>query len=174
MVETIILGGGCFWCTESVFQRLRGVVEVQSGYCGGHVANPSYEQVCSGKTGHVEVIRVRFNPQEITLRQLYEVFFLTHDPTTLNRQGADVGTQYASVIFYADGEQKALAETVIAELQAYFSAPIVTQLKRVTAFWEAEDVHHNYYDRNPNQGYCQMVIAPKVQHLKDNFTALLR
>lgn len=174
MTETIILGGGCFWCTESVFQRLRGVIEVQSGYCGGHLENPSYEHVCSGQTGHVEVIRITFNPQEITLRQLYEVFFSTHDPTTLNRQGADIGTQYASVIFYTSAAQKSVAEEVIAEFADNFSAPIVTQLKPATTFWEAEDVHNNYYDRNPNQRYCQLVIAPKVKHLKSNFTAWLR
>jgi len=174
MTATIILGGGCFWCTESVFQRLRGVREVQSGYCGGDLKNPSYEQVCSGQTGHVEVIRITFNPQEITLRQLYEVFFATHDPTTLNRQGADIGTQYASVIFYADAAQKELAEAVIDEMAENFSAAIVTQLKPATTFWEAEEIHNNYYDRNPNQRYCQLVIAPKVQHLKSNFTAWLR
>lgn len=168
MTETATLAGGCFWCLEAAFQELKGVERVQSGYAGGRVENPSYEDVCTGTTGHAEVVQVTFDPQVVTFDDLLHVFFTIHDPTTLNRQGADVGTQYRSAIFYHSAEQKATAERVIAELQAekVWDDPIVTELKPLDAFYPAEEYHRDYYRRNPNQGYCRAVIAPKVAKLR--------
>jgi len=166
--ETATLAGGCFWCLEAAFQDLKGVESVQSGYAGGRVANPSYEDVCTGTTGHAEVVQITFDPQVVTFEDLLHVFFTIHDPTTLNRQGADVGTQYRSAIFYHSPEQKATAERVIAELQAekLWDEPVVTELKPLEAFYPAEEYHRDYYRRNPNQGYCRAVIAPKVAKVR--------
>ncbi|PYO41939.1 MAG: peptide-methionine (S)-S-oxide reductase [Gemmatimonadetes bacterium] len=166
--EVATLAGGCFWCLEAAFQDLKGVESVQSGYAGGRVANPSYEDVCTGTTGHAEVVQITFDPQIITFDDLLHVFFTIHDPTTLNRQGADVGTQYRSAIFYHSPEQKATAERVIAELQAgkLWDEPVVTELKPLEAFYPAEEYHRDYYRRNPNQGYCRAVIAPKVAKVR--------
>ena len=174
--ETATLGGGCFWCLEAVFRRLRGVDTVQSGYAGGHVPNPTYEQVCTGTTGHAEVVQITFDPHVISYRELLEVFFAIHDPTTPNRQGADVGPQYRSVIFYHSPEQKQIAEEVIADLerQRVWDAPIVTEIAPYTAFYPAEDYHRDYYERNPWQPYCQVVIAPKVAKFRKQFAAKLR
>lgn len=168
-MEVAILGGGCFWCTESVLQSMRGVVEVVPGYSGGHVENPTYEQVCGKDTGHIEVVRVRFDPSVIDYAGLLKVFFATHDPTTPDRQGADVGPQYASAIFYQSDTQKAVAQDVIAQIEAALSAKVVTRLLEPARFWPAESVHHDYYARNPNQGYCQFVIAPKLAKLRKEF-----
>jgi peptide-methionine (S)-S-oxide reductase len=166
--EVATLAGGCFWCLEAAFAELKGVEAVRSGYAGGHVPNPSYEHVCSGTTGHAEVVQIQFDPQVVSFDDLLHVFFTIHDPTTLNRQGGDVGTQYRSAIFYETPEQKAVAERVIAELQAeqVWDAPIVTELKPLDAFYPAEEYHRDYYRRNPNQGYCRAVIAPKVAKVR--------
>jgi peptide-methionine (S)-S-oxide reductase len=166
--EVATLAGGCFWCLEAAFQDLKGVENVQSGYAGGRVANPSYEDVCTGTTGHAEVVQITFDPRVVTFEDLLHVFFTIHDPTTLNRQGADVGTQYRSAIFYHSPEQKATAERVIAELQAQklWDEPVVTELEPLTAFYPAEEYHRDYFRRNPNQGYCRAVIAPKVAKVR--------
>jgi len=173
--ETAILGGGCFWCTEAVFQRLQGVVSVRSGYAGGPGDNPTYEQVCSGRSGHVEVIEVTFDPARISFAQLLEVFFATHDPTTPDRQGNDVGPQYQSAIFCQSEAQRDTAREVIAELERkdVFGASIVTRLYEAARFWPAEGYHHNYFNQHPSQGYCQFIIAPKVSKLRQSFAHLL-
>lgn len=173
--EIAIFGGGCFWCTEAVFLMLKGVLAVAPGYAGGTTVNPTYEQVCNGSTGHAEVIRVEFDPTLISYTDLLAVFFATHDPTTLNRQGNDVGTQYRSVIIYASEAQKMAAETYIAELQATApgSQPIVTELIPFATFYPAEDYHKNYFARNGDKPYCALVISPKVQKAKERFAALL-
>jgi len=172
-VETAVLGGGCFWCTEGVLQSLRGVLEVTPGYSGGHVDNPSYEQVCGKDTGHIEVVRVRFDPSIIDFATLLKVFFATHDPTTVDRQGADVGPQYASAIFCQSEEQRAVARDVIAQVEAALDAPVATKVLDAAPFWPAEAYHHNYYARNPQQGYCQFVIAPKMAKLRKDFAGML-
>lgn len=173
--ETATLGGGCFWCLEAAFQDLNGVRSVVSGYAGGALPDPTYRQVCSGVTGHAEVVQVDFDPAVIDYRTLLEVFFTVHDPTTPNRQGADVGTQYRSVVFWHDGTQRATAERLIAELNAagLWPDPIVTELAPLPAFYPAEDYHRNYYRNNPYQGYCQAVIAPKVAKLRARHRELL-
>jgi peptide-methionine (S)-S-oxide reductase len=175
-METATLAGGCFWCLEAVFTRLRGVHRVESGYAGGHVENPSYRAVCTGSTGHAEVVQVDFDPQQISYRDLLDVFFATHDPTTLNRQGHDVGTQYRSAIFYHDEAQKKEAERVIGEFtdQKVFDDPIVTEVAPLTKFYPAEDYHREYYDRNPEQAYCQVVISPKVSKLRQKYAEKLK
>jgi peptide-methionine (S)-S-oxide reductase len=175
-MATATLAGGCFWCLEAVFLRLRGVRRVESGYAGGHVENPGYRAVCTGTTGHAEVVQVDFDPEEISYRELLEVFFAIHDPTTLNRQGADVGTQYRSAIFYHDEAQKQAAERTIAELeeQKIWDDPIVTEIVPLERFYPAEDYHREYYDRNPEQGYCQVVISPKVSKLRQKFAEKLK
>ena len=175
-LEVVTLAGGCFWCLEAVFDELKGVVDVVSGYSGGRVANPSYEAVCTGETGHAEAVQVTFDPQVISLRQLLEVFFTIHDPTTLNRQGADVGTQYRSAIFYHDAVQKAMAEEVIhdLELQQIWGKPIVTELINYTEFYPAEAYHQEYFKRNPYQGYCMLVIAPKVAKFRHKYLEMLK
>ena len=174
--EVATLAGCCFWCLEAAFQDLKGVERVHSGYAGGRVANPSYEQVCTGTTGHAEVVQITFDPQVVSFDDLLHVFFTIHDPTTLNRQGVDVGTQYRSAIFYHTPDQKAAAERVIAELQRehVWDDPIVTELKPFEAFYPAEEYHRDYYRRNPNQGYCSAVIAPKVAKVRKLFLDKLK
>lgn len=174
--EVATLGGGCFWCLEAVFDKLEGVESVVSGYAGGQVPNPTYQAVCSGVTGHAEVVQVTFDPEEITFRELLEVFFSMHDPTTLNRQGADRGTQYRSAIFTQSPEQEATAKEVIAELEAehVYDAPFVTEVVPLDTFYAAEQYHQNYYERNPGQGYCRAVIAPKVAKLRQRYTEKLK
>lgn len=173
--ETAVLGGGCFWCTEAVFQRLRGVVSVRPGYAGGPGANPSYEQVCTGRSGHVEVVEVTFDPALISFAKLLEVFFTTHDPTTPDRQGNDVGPQYQSAIFCQSEAQRETARGVIEALErgGVFDAPIVTRLYDAARFWPAEGYHHDYFNQHPSQGYCQFIIAPKVAKLRQAFAPLL-
>ena len=162
------LAGGCFWCLEAAFSDLKGVQRVESGYAGGSVPNPSYEAVCTGKTGHAEVVQITFDPQVVSFRDLIHVFFTIHDPTTLNQQGGDVGTQYRSAVFYHSPEQKAEVERVIAELKAdkVWDDPIVTEVKPLEQFYPAEEYHRDYFRRNPNQGYCRAVIAPKVAKVR--------
>jgi peptide-methionine (S)-S-oxide reductase len=170
------LGAGCFWCVEAIFDQLEGVSKVVSGYSGGHVKNPAYREVCTGKTGHAEVIQVHFDPDIIGFADLLEVFFSTHDPTTLNRQGADVGTQYRSVIFYHDNEQKSIAEKALqaAEESGNWSSPIVTELSPFSNFYAAEIDHQDYYAQHQDQPYCAMVIAPKLEKFKTQFRSLLK
>ncbi|MFX1559181.1 MAG: peptide-methionine (S)-S-oxide reductase MsrA [Promethearchaeota archaeon] len=170
-METITFGSGCFWCTEAVFQQLKGVSSVVSGYSGGHVENPTYQQVVTGRTGHAEVCQIQFDPEQISFEDLLEVFFNTHDPTTPNRQGSDVGTQYRSVIFYHNEEQRKIAERVKTELDKSgpWKNPIVTEIVPFEKFYKAEDYHQNYYRNNPNQGYCQLVIAPKLSKFEKVF-----
>jgi peptide-methionine (S)-S-oxide reductase len=163
--ERITFGGGCFWCIEAVFQRLKGVKTVASGYAGGQVPNPTYKQVCTGETGHAEVVQLEFDPAEVTFDTLLKVFWAAHDPTTLNRQGADAGTQYRSVIFYENEAQKAAAEKSKAAAQPDFKDPIVTQIAPMPKFYKAEDYHQNYFNENSNAGYCRVVIRPKLQKL---------
>jgi peptide-methionine (S)-S-oxide reductase len=165
------LGGGCFWCLEAVYNQLRGVLSVRSGYAGGHIPNPTYQQVCGGGTGHAEVVQIAFDPASITFRDLLEVFFTIHDPTTLNRQGADVGTQYRSAIFYHTPEQKETAEQVIAEMNAekVWDSQIVTEVVPLKDFYEAEAYHQEYYQNNSSQPYCQVVIAPKVAKFRQKY-----
>jgi peptide-methionine (S)-S-oxide reductase len=169
--ETATLGGGCFWCTEAVFQRMKGVTSVMPGYSGGHVKNPSYEEVCTGTTGHAEVIQITFDPSVVSFAQILEVFFEIHDPTTLNRQGADVGTQYRSVIFYHSEEQKQTAKGIIAKLNGteFIVRPVVTEVTPFTAFYPAESYHKDYFNRNSRQPYCRMVISPKVDKFQKLF-----
>ncbi|MEI7686511.1 MAG: peptide-methionine (S)-S-oxide reductase MsrA [Planctomycetota bacterium] len=173
-METATLGGGCFWCLEAVFENLIGVEKSVSGYAGGTVVDPTYRAVCSGTTGHAEVIQVTFDPAKIGYRPLLEIFFAMHDPTTLNRQGADAGTQYRSVIFTHSPEQEATAKTLIAELdgQKIWDRPIVTQVTPAPTFYPAEEYHQGYYRSNPHEGYCQVVIAPKLAKFRKHFEAL--
>ncbi len=171
----ITVGGGCFWCTEAVFEQLKGVKKVISGYSGGTVpGSPTYREVSSGLTGHAEVIQATYDANMISYKTLLEVFMTSHDPTTLNRQGADVGTQYRSVIFYETEEERQAAVEVIAEMQAYFEDPIVTQVEALQEFYPAEEYHQNYYKNNPGQGYCQIVISPKISKLRVNHQELLK
>ena len=174
--ETATLGGGCFWCLEAVFQDLRGVEQVVSGYAGGHVPNPTYQLVCTGATGHAEVVQLTFDPDVISFRELLEVFFTIHDPTTLNRQGPDAGTQYRSAIFYHSEQQKNTAEEVIAEFNSAktWGNPIVTEVKGLEEFFPAEDHHQNYFRTNPDQPYCQAIIAPKVSKARTEFLEKLK
>jgi peptide-methionine (S)-S-oxide reductase len=172
--EIAIFGGGCFWCTEAIYQELKGVISVKPGYAGGTTPNPTYEQVCTGKTGHAEAIQIEFNPDEVSYETLLTVFFGTHDPTTLDRQGNDIGTQYRSLILYITPEQKAEAEDFIKAAQKDLEDPIVTEVKPFTTFYEAEDYHQNYYAKNILQPYCQFVINPKLSKLKEKFSALLK
>lgn len=176
MTETITLAGGCFWCTEAVFATLAGVEHVQSGYTGGDVPNPTYQQVCTGETGHAEAVEIEFDPAVLPLADLLRVFFSMHDPTTLNRQGADVGTEYRSAIFYRTPEQKAVAETVIQELEAeeIWDDPIVTSLEPFSAFYPAEEYHQEFYERNENSPYCQVIIAPKLAAVRRKYQKLLK
>lgn len=174
--EVVTLGGGCFWCTEAAFDQLRGIEAIQSGYMGGQGRNPTYAAVCEGDTGHAEVVRLTFDPGVISFKEILEVFFVIHDPTTLNRQGNDVGTQYRSVIFYHSPEQRRIAEQSMAELSEknIWGRPLHTQLLAATEFWPAEDYHHDYYARNPQQGYCSVVVAPKVAKVRQHFFSKLK
>lgn len=174
--EIATLAGGCFWCIEAVFDDLRGVEQVESGYSGGYVSDPSYEEVCRGTTGHAEVVQITFDPQIVSFKELLEVFFTIHDPTTLNRQGADVGTQYRSAIFYHSPEQKEVAEQVIAELGAahIWDKPIVTEVVPVTEFYRAEPYHQEYFQRNSTQPYCRAVVAPKVAKFRKQYLEKLK
>ena len=167
--ESATLGGGCFWCLEAVYQELRGVQHVESGYSGGKLPKPSYEQVCEGNTGHAEVVRVTFDPEQVSYRELLEIFFTIHDPTTLNRQGNDAGTQYRSVIFTHDAHQEETARHVIAEMANVWDAPIVTELSPLGPYYPAESYHQNYYKQHPLQGYCAFVVAPKVAKFRKRF-----
>lgn len=175
-LETAVFGGGCFWCTEAVFADLRGVTSVMPGYAGGKTPNPTYEQVCTGETGHAESIKIAFDPSQISFNDLLTVFFATHDPTTLNRQGNDVGTQYRSAVFYTSPEQKQEAEAFIKKLHDSDPGgrPVVTEIKPLDKFYEAESYHRNYFKNNPNQPYCQLIIEPKVEKLQKQFAELLR
>jgi peptide-methionine (S)-S-oxide reductase len=168
-IETITLGGGCFWCVEAVYERVQGVSAVESGYCNGHVLKPSYEQVCGGRTGHAEVVRVSFDPAQISLREVLEIFFVVHDPTTLNRQGNDVGPQYRSGIYFHTPEQEKVAREVIAEVNALHKGRVVTELLPEQNYSRAEDYHQHYFARNPGQGYCAFVVAPKVAKFEKTF-----
>ena len=174
--EVATLAGGCFWCLEAVYDLLKGVDEVTSGYAGGATPNPSYEQVCSGGTGHAEVVQIAFDPSAVSFKDLLDVFFTIHDPTTLNRQGYDVGTQYRSAIFYHSPEQKAAAEQTIKELTEakLWEDPIVTQVEPLTAFYPAEDYHQEYFERNPSQPYCRAIVAPKVAKARSHFIGKLK
>lgn len=176
VLDTVTFGEGCFWCSEAIFQQLKGVEKVTSGYGGGHIAHPTYEEVCSGSTGFVEVIQVVYNPAVISFDELLEVFWKTHDPTTLNRQGADVGTQYRSVIFYHNLSQKQKAEQYKAELNRtkVWSNPVMTAIEPFTNFYAAENYHQNYYNDNPNQGYCRLVIQPKLEKFEKIFKNKLK
>jgi len=167
--EIATLGGGCFWCLEAVFQELKGVLHVESGYAGGRVANPTYEQVCDGNTGHAEVVRIEFDPGVVGYRDILEIFFTIHDPTTPNRQGNDVGTQYRSAIFYHSPEQQEIARQVIACMASVWDAPIVTELSPAQNYYKAEDYHQNYFREHPLQGYCAFVVAPKVAKFRKVF-----
>ena len=162
---TIVLGGGCFWCLEAAYNEIEGI-EAISGYAGGAVKNPSYREVCTGTTGHAEVIKLIYNQQKISLQQILEIFFQLHDPTTLNRQGNDIGTQYRSIIFYKTPEEKQIIEKVLKKAQNHWSKPIVTQIEELTDFYKAEDYHQRFYEKNPTQGYCRAIIKPKLEKLK--------
>lgn len=167
--ETATLGGGCFWCLQAVYRELRGVQQVESGYSGGQLPNPSYEQVCAGNSGHAEVVRLTFDPAQVSYRELLEIFFTIHDPTTLNRQGSDCGSQYRSVIYYHDAKQQETARHVIAEMANVWDAPLVTELAPLGPYYPAEGYHQNYYQQHPLQGYCAFVVAPKVAKFRKMF-----
>lgn len=173
-LQTITLGGGCFWCTESVFVEVQGVVDVESGYSNGHMVQPGYEDVCTGTTGHNEVVKLVYDPALVSTRELLEIFFVIHDPTTLNRQGNDVGTQYRSGIYFSTPEQEAEARAIVAELNAsgHYSRPIVTEVLPLHNYWPAEDYHQDFFARNPTQGYCMAVAAPKVAKFRKTFARL--
>ena len=172
--QTIVLGGGCFWCTEAVFKEVRGIEDVESGYSNGSVQRPTYEQVCSGTTGHAEVVKLAYDPQQISTRQILEIFFVVHDPTQLDRQGNDVGTQYRSGIYYTTEEQKQAADDIIREMSQdkVYGKPIVTEVKPLSNYWPAEDYHQDFFERNPHQGYCMAVAAPKVDKFRKTFRDL--
>jgi len=174
--QTITLGGGCFWCTEAVYVNVKGVRDVESGYSNGHVQQPTYEQVCTGRSGHAEVVKLVFDPAQISLREILEIFFVIHDPTTLNAQGSDHGTQYRSGIYTSDPAQTEVARAVLAELSAsgVYSRPVVTEVLPLTNYWPAEDYHQDFFARNPHQGYCLAVAAPKVAKFRKTFARLIR
>jgi peptide-methionine (S)-S-oxide reductase len=175
-IELATLAGGCFWCLEAVYLNVRGVEKVESGYAGGRVPNPSYELVCTGMSGHAEVVQLTYDPEQITFRELLEIFFTIHDPTTLNRQGADSGTQYRSAIYYHSPEQKTQAEAMIRQLEGehIFPGPIVTEVAPLAEFYPAEEYHRDYYARNPAQGYCRAVVGPKVSKMRKEWAAKLK
>lgn len=175
-LQTIVLGGGCFWCTEAVFKEVRGVTDVESGYSNGQVKNPSYQDVCTGTTGHAEVVKLEYDPAQVTTRQILEIFFTIHDPTQLNRQGNDTGTQYRSGIYYTTPEQKQEAEAIIAELtrEKAWDQPIVTEVKPMENYWPAEEYHQDFFEKNPHQGYCMAVAAPKVAKFRKTFRELAK
>ena len=166
MTETAIFAGGCFWCTEAIFQNLHGVISVEPGYIGGSAENPTYEQVCSNTTGHVEVAQITFNPKEVLFQKLLEIFFQTHDPTSMDKQGSDTGSQYRSVIFYHNEKQKQITEKFLKQIQNNFERPIVTEIKSLEKFYPAENYHQDYYKKNPFAPYCLLVIRPKLKKLK--------
>lgn len=172
--EVVTLGGGCFWCLEAVFEETRGVIDVTSGYAGGHVENPSYEAVCTGTTGHAEVVQITFDANVVSYEELLKIFWLIHDPTTLNRQGNDVGTQYRSVIFYHNEAQRQKAKASIESFQKKFIKPIVTELSPLPFFYKAENYHQDYFKNNPAQGYCVFVVSPKVQHFKESYKEMIK
>jgi len=172
-IKRLVLGGGCFWCTEAVFQDVKGVTDVTSGYTGGHRPNPTYENICSGVSGHAEVVDIAYNSKIISLKELLDVFFVIHNPTTLNVQGADKGTQYRSVIYYNDEQEREIIEETINKAQDNFEDKIVTEVSRLEEVYKAEDYHQNYYKLNSNQGYCQVVIAPKIEKFMVKFPKLL-
>jgi peptide-methionine (S)-S-oxide reductase len=174
--QVLVLGGGCFWCTEAVYKDVRGVTDVESGYSNGHAKQPSYEQVCTGTTGHNEVVRLEYDPAEVSTRELLEIFFVVHDPTTLNRQGNDVGTQYRSGIYFSTPEQEAEARSLIAELTRddVYGRPIVTEVLPLQNYWPAEAYHQDFFERNPHQGYCMAVAAPKVAKFRKTFARLAK
>jgi len=174
--ETIVLGGGCFWCTESVYKEVRGVTDVESGYSNGETQRPSYEDVCTGRTGHNEVVKLTYDPLQVTTRQLLEIFFVVHDPTQLNRQGNDTGTQYRSGIYYTTPEQKETAESLIRQITAekLFGRPVVTEVQPMENYWPAEEYHQDFFEKNPTQGYCLAVAAPKVAKFRKTFAELTR
>jgi peptide-methionine (S)-S-oxide reductase len=175
-LQTIVLGGGCFWCTESVYKEVRGVTDVESGYSNGETQQPTYEQVCTGRTGHNEVVKLTYDPAQVTLRQLLEIFFVVHDPTQLNAQGNDVGTQYRSGIYYTTPEQKEVAEGMLRsmEQEKLFGRPLVTEVRPLTNYSPAEEYHQDFFEKNPTQGYCLAVAAPKVAKFRKTFTELTR
>ncbi|MFB9108043.1 peptide-methionine (S)-S-oxide reductase MsrA [Flavobacterium gyeonganense] len=175
-IETITLGGGCYWCVEAVYENLNGVKSVVSGYAGGKTVNPTYEEVCTGKTGHAEVVQITYDKNITNINEIFKVFFTVHDPTTLNRQGADVGTQYRSAIFYTNEEQKKAAQNIIAELNKakVYDSPIVTKIEPLTKFYKAENYHQNYFANNKNQPYCKMVIQPKIEKFEKVFKDKLK
>ncbi|HVZ46639.1 MAG TPA: peptide-methionine (S)-S-oxide reductase MsrA [Ramlibacter sp.] len=174
--ESIVLGGGCFWCTEAVFKEVRGIVDVESGYSNGRVPHPSYEQVCSGTTGHAEVVKLQYDPERISVRQILEIFFTVHDPTQLNRQGNDTGTQYRGGIYYTTEAQKREAEAIISELarDKVYARPIVTEVQPLANYWPAEEYHQDFFEKNPFQGYCVAVAAPKVEKFRKTFQELAK
>ena len=175
-LQTITLGGGCFWCTEAVFVDVRGITDVESGYSNGQVARPTYEEVCSGRTGCNEVVKLEFDPAQISLGQILEIFYVIHDPTTLNRQGNDTGTQYRSGIYYSTAEQKTLADDMIRQMSQdkLFDKPVVTEVEPLANYWPAESYHQDYFEKNPNQGYCVAVAGPKVAKFRKTFTSLVK
>lgn len=174
--EEVVFGGGCFWCTEAIFKQIEGVSEVLPGYSGGILKNPTYEDICSSETGHAEVIRIRYNPDKVTFEKLLEVFFLTHDPTTLNRQGADIGSQYRSVVFYTTPDQERVTHEIIRKLNEdkIYQNPIVTEVSPLDTFYLAENYHQNYFNRNANQPYCQYIIKPKMDKFRKLFDELIK
>ena len=174
--QTIVLGGGCFWCTEAVYVKVRGITDVESGYSNGQTQQPSYEQVCTGGTGHNEVVKLTYDPAQISTRQILEIFFVIHDPTTLNRQGADSGTQYRSGIYYTTPDQKEVAETMIREMgeENLFGRPIVTEVRPMSNYWPAEEYHQDFFEKNPHQGYCVAVAGPKVAKFRKTFKDLVK
>lgn len=174
--QVITLGGGCFWCTEAVFVKVQGITDVESGYCNGQASNPTYDEVCSGETGHNEVVRLEFDPAHISLREILEVFFVIHDPTTRNQQGHDVGTQYRSGIYTSSPEQLPVIDTMLAEIavSGTYRKPVVTEVQPLSNYWPAEAHHQDYFERHPHHGYCQMVAAPKVEKLRKTFANLIK
>ncbi len=174
--ETCVLAGGCFWCMEAIFQDINGIINVESGFSGGHVKNPTYKEVCTGNTGHAESVRITYDPSVISFSDILDIFFSMHDPTSLNRQGEDVGTQYRSEIFYMNEDQKNIAENFIKDLEnkKAFDKPIVTKIEKFTAFYPAEDYHRNYYKNNSEQPYCKYVISPKLKKLKEHYSPMLK
>jgi len=173
-METFVLAGGCFWCLDSAYVQFRGIEDVTCGYTGGHKANPSYQQICDGNTGHAEVVSVTFDPEQITSEQILDIFFTVHDPTQLNRQGADVGDQYRSAMFYSSEEQRQVFTDAVERAKEIWGEKIITEVTALTENFEAEEYHQDYFEKNPNQGYCLAVIAPKVSKARANFTSLLR
>jgi len=175
-LQTLVLGGGCFWCTEAVYVKVRGVTDVESGYSNGSVERPTYEQVCTGTTGHAEVVKLTYDPAQVSTRQLLEIFFVIHDPTQLNRQGNDVGTQYRSGIYYTTEEQRQVAEDMIRQMSQdkLFGKPIVTEVRPLANYWPAEEYHQDFFEKNPTQGYCLAVAAPKVEKFRKTFRELVK